>query len=121
MKFYIHPNRTHFFVSFKVIFFSGTSLVVQWLRLHASTAGGMASNPGQRTRKPYAVQCSQKKKKESYFFLSSLSHFSSLLYQLPLLSLFQICMSYPLSHLKRYSVACTCKCLGPLSVSRMLF
>ena len=94
--------------------------MVQWLRLHASTAGGMASNPGQRTRKPYAVQCSQKKKKEVIFschlcltlvpFLSVTS-----------LSLFQICMSYSLSHLKKYSVACTCKCLGPLSVSRMLF
>ena len=27
---------------------SGTSLVVQWLRCHASTAGGVGSIPGQR-------------------------------------------------------------------------
>ena len=30
--------------------FSGTSLVVQWLRLLTSNAGGMASIPGQGTR-----------------------------------------------------------------------
>ena len=29
---------------------SGTSLVVQWLRLHASTAGSAGSIPGQKTR-----------------------------------------------------------------------
>ena len=28
------------------ILITGTSLVVQWLRLHASTAGGMGSIPG---------------------------------------------------------------------------
>ena len=28
---------------------AGTSLVVQWLRLHASNAGGMGPIPGQRT------------------------------------------------------------------------
>ena len=29
---------------------SGTSLVVQWLRLHAPNAGGLGSIPGQGTR-----------------------------------------------------------------------
>ena len=28
----------------------GISLAVQWLRLHASTAGGAGSTPGQRTK-----------------------------------------------------------------------
>ena len=31
----------------------GTSLVVQWLRLHAPNAGGMDSTPGQETEIPH--------------------------------------------------------------------
>ena len=38
----------------------GTSLVVQWLRLCASNAGGAGLIPGQGSRIPYAVQCSPK-------------------------------------------------------------
>ena len=38
----------------------GTSLVVQWLRLGASTAGGMGSIPGQGTKIPHASRRSQK-------------------------------------------------------------
>ena len=34
---------------------SGTSLVVQWLGLRASTAGGTGSIPGQGTKIPQAV------------------------------------------------------------------
>ena len=34
--------------------------VVKWLRLHAANAGGMGSIPGQRTKIPHAMQCSQK-------------------------------------------------------------
>ena len=30
--------------------FQGTSLVLQWLRLHAPNAGGLGSTPGQGTR-----------------------------------------------------------------------
>ena len=37
----------------------GTSLVVQWLRLWASTASGAGSIPVQRTRIPHAAWCSQ--------------------------------------------------------------
>ena len=47
---------------------TGTSLVVQWLRLHASNAGGMGSIPGQGTKIPQAMQCGQKikeRKKEN--------------------------------------------------------
>ena len=47
----------------------GTSMAVQWLRLHASRAGGAGSIPGWGSRILHAVQCSQnvikkKKKKE---------------------------------------------------------
>ena len=40
----------------------GTSLVVQWLRLHTSTAGDMGSIPGRGTKIPHGAQGSQKKK-----------------------------------------------------------
>ena len=42
----------------------GNSLAVQWLGLHASTAGGMRSIPGQGTKILQAVRCGQKKKKK---------------------------------------------------------
>ena len=38
----------------------GTSLKVQWLRLHASSAGGVGLIPGGRTKIPHASQHSQK-------------------------------------------------------------
>ena len=41
----------------------GNSLVVLWLRLCASTAGGTGSIPGQGTKIPHAAQHGQKKKK----------------------------------------------------------
>ena len=41
----------------------GTSLVVQWLRICTSTAGGIGSIPGQGTKILHAMQCSEKKKK----------------------------------------------------------
>ena len=39
---------------------SMTSLAVQWLGLRASTAVGMLSIPGQRTKTPQATQHDQK-------------------------------------------------------------
>ena len=39
----------------------GNTLVVQWLRNHASTAGGMGSVPGPGTKIPHATQPGQKK------------------------------------------------------------
>ena len=42
---------------------TGTSLVVQWLGFHASTAGGAGSVPGGGTKMPHATQCSQEIKK----------------------------------------------------------
>ena len=48
----------------------GNSLVVQWLRLHASTAGGAGSIPGRGTKIPHAARYGQKKKflEFDYFF-----------------------------------------------------
>ena len=42
----------------------GTSLVVQWLILCFSNAGGTGSIPGWGTKIPHAMQHSQKKKKK---------------------------------------------------------
>ena len=47
----------------------GTSPVVQWLRLWASTAGGMGSIPGWGTKVPHAVQCGQKTKKLIFLYV----------------------------------------------------
>ena len=44
--------------------YSGTSLAVQWLRLHTSTAGGTGSVPGQGTESLHAAWHGQKTKKE---------------------------------------------------------
>ena len=41
----------------------GTSLAVQWLRLHTSTAGGAGSTSGQGTKILHAAQCRQSKNK----------------------------------------------------------
>ena len=43
---------------------TGTSLVVQGLRLPGSTAGGVGSIPGQGTEILHGTCCSQKKKKK---------------------------------------------------------
>ena len=45
----------------------GTSLAVQWVRLHAANAEGMGSIPGQGTKIPHAVKCSQKINNNSNF------------------------------------------------------
>ena len=42
---------------------SGTSLVVEWLRLCAPNAGGMGLNPGLGTKIPPPTRCSQKKRR----------------------------------------------------------
>ena len=39
----------------------GTSLVVQWLRLHTPSAGGVGSIPGWGTKMPRAAQRGQRK------------------------------------------------------------
>ena len=44
------------------MFWRATSLVGQWLRLHASNAEGPGSNPGQGTKIPCDLQCGPRKK-----------------------------------------------------------
>ena len=41
-----------------------TYFLVQWLRICASTTGGLGSIPRKGTKISYAVQCSSKKKKK---------------------------------------------------------
>ena len=55
---------------FFLISFIGTSLVIQWLRLHVSTAGGVGWIPGHRTKIPHTAQ--QGKKKNVLFSSSDL-------------------------------------------------
>ena len=45
--------------------YSGTSLAIQWLRLHASTGGGIGSIPGWETKILHAAWHSQKRKKKT--------------------------------------------------------
>ena len=52
----------------------GTSLVVQGLRLYASTAGGMGSTPGQGTKIPHVMQHGQRKKEKENLPDISLGH-----------------------------------------------
>ena len=49
--------------------FWGNSLAVQWLGLHASTAGGTGSIPGQGTKIPHATWGMAKKEKKKYYWL----------------------------------------------------
>ena len=39
--------------------------MIQWVRLHASTAGGVGLIPGRGTEIPHPAQCGQKKKKKN--------------------------------------------------------
>ena len=54
----------------------GTSLMVQWLRLHLPVQGGKGLIPGPRTKVPQTMGYNQKfkKKKEKYSKLSFLSY-----------------------------------------------
>ena len=38
-----------------------TSLAVQWLRFHTSTAGDVGSTPGWETKIPHAIKCGPKR------------------------------------------------------------
>ena len=44
--------------------------MIQWLRLHASTLGDRGSIPGQETKIPHALQCSQQFFKKNFFLKS---------------------------------------------------
>ena len=47
-------------------FHCGTSLAVQWLRIHASNAGGLGLIPGRGIKIPHAPQRGQKTKKKGF-------------------------------------------------------
>ena len=51
-------------ISYRYLFLKGIPLAVQWLGLHASTAGGPGSIPGHGTKILQAPQRGQKKKKK---------------------------------------------------------
>ena len=60
-------TRAHLFLTQKINAFflksfeCGTSLAVQWLRLHTCNAGVAGSIPGQKTKIPHhALRCGQK-------------------------------------------------------------
>ena len=55
---------------FKTIPEDGTSLGIQWLRLHAFTAGGVGLIPGDRTKILHAVQQKNKIKEKILFYNS---------------------------------------------------
>ena len=52
----IYPDKT---LIQKDTYAPRISLVVQWLRLHATTAGGRGLTPGRGTEIPQAARCSQ--------------------------------------------------------------
>ena len=61
---------------------AGTSLVVQWLRLCASAAGGKGLIPGQGTKIPHAIACDLEGKKKTkqiitFFFFAEQSEINS--------------------------------------------
>ena len=59
MSFYLYFLLKFLNLLKKIYSLDGTSLVVQWLRLCTSTAGGEGSNPGCGTNIPGAAQCGQ--------------------------------------------------------------
>ena len=60
---YIYSYQDSMFEIYLSINCLGTSLVVQWIRLHTSSVGDTGSIPSQVTKIPHATQCGQKKKK----------------------------------------------------------
>ena len=53
---YTHtPTHKWNYSGIKRMKFGGISLAVQWLRLHASNAGGTGLLPGQETKIPHAI------------------------------------------------------------------
>ena len=56
----------------------GTSLAVQWLRLHASKAGGTGLTPGQGTKIPHSMARGKEKKSHIISLHSYFSVFSAL-------------------------------------------
>ena len=53
----------------------GTSLVVQWLKLSAPTAGGMGSILGWRTKIPQCHMVQPKEKKKTFLYKTKRRHY----------------------------------------------
>ena len=66
------------FFPFNIKLYRGTFLAVQWLRLQASTAGGVGSIPDWGTKIPRAPQHGKKKKKQKKIYY--IRNISTLLY-----------------------------------------
>ena len=49
----------------------GTSLMVQWLRLHLPVQGGKGLIPGPRTKVPQTMGCNQKEEKKIFQIIFS--------------------------------------------------
>ena len=62
---HVEEQQAFWMESYHLRLLPGISLVVQWLRLHASNAGGMGSIPGQEIKIPHA----SRPKKIFFFFL----------------------------------------------------
>ena len=81
ISFFSSLDTLGFFPSLKSI--PWTSLGVQWLEGHASTASGAGSIPEWGTKIPHAAWCGQLKKKGNPVFPGSLIPFQSLFFFLP--------------------------------------
>ena len=73
--FYLIHFEEYYLMQVLNYYLPGTSLAVQWFRLHASTAGGTGLIPGQGIKIPHTSWCRQKKKKKSLHILSKLNPF----------------------------------------------
>ena len=67
----INPREGKTYTCIKIC--TQTSLAVQWLKLHASTAGSTGSIPGEGTKIPHAIQHSHKQTKNLYTNVGSSS------------------------------------------------
>ena len=63
------------FFPFNIKLYRGTFLAVQWLRLQASTAGGVGSIPDWGTKIPHAPQHGKKKKKKTFTISEIFPHY----------------------------------------------
>ena len=55
-------------------------MAVQWLRIHASTAGHTGSIPGQGLKIPHTAKCDQEKDYGLFYFLDNQLFFLSFIY-----------------------------------------
>ena len=66
-QYHLTPSQ---YSKFFKIPFTGTSPVVQWLRVHARTAGGKSLTPGQETKIPHAMLYGLKNQRNAFYSYS---------------------------------------------------